>query len=120
MNSKYSAYTCRTDGSSPPLCREDFPTGPFAAFKVAPTDGPLPTLGQLDVTAVLTTAQAAALLGSSVQVLCHLRMRGLGPNFHKPKGGRSVWYTAGDLIAWRAAKSSNGITLHSMGASSQE
>jgi predicted DNA-binding transcriptional regulator AlpA len=52
---------------------------------------------------LLTTAQAAAVLGFHPSYLAKARLSGSGPRYLKI-GGRSVRYRPGDLDAWLADK----------------
>lgn len=66
-------------------------------------DAPAPPLpGAPALAAVLTTAEAAALLGVSVKTLEALRARGAGPTFKRV--GRRVRYEHALLIEWARQK----------------
>ena len=53
--------------------------------------------------AMLTTSEAAELLGLRPHTLHDWRCRGIGPPYHR-LGARAVRYRAGDLRAWVEAQ----------------
>ena len=65
-------------------------------------------IGKLDENTFLSTHDAAAFLGVSVQTLKHYRVIGGGPAFHK-FGGR-VLYARFDLEAWSKARHRRTLT----------
>ena len=69
------------------------------SYHERPSGRPIPT----DHTALLTTAEAAYLLGLSVRTLETLRLRGGGPTFIALRT-RAVRYQRDDLNAWIASR----------------
>jgi predicted DNA-binding transcriptional regulator AlpA len=62
----------------------------------------------LDDAQIISTRQAAALIGTSADVLRAMRHRGTGPKFHRIEGVQSVLYLRSeveDFIAERALES---------------
>ncbi|HUZ73185.1 MAG TPA: helix-turn-helix domain-containing protein [Stellaceae bacterium] len=67
-----------------------------------------------EVTKLLTTPEAADLLGVSPKLLERHRIYGTGPSFVKLAAGRSgrVRYRASDLAAWIAARCRSETQKH--------
>lgn len=54
----------------------------------------------LEFDRMLTTKEAACLLGIGASMLERLRWMGAGPPYIRPSGGRAVRYRQGDIHGW--------------------
>jgi excisionase family DNA binding protein len=57
----------------------------------------------LEFDRMLTTKEAARLLGIGSSMLERLRWMGEGPPYVRPSGGRAVRYRQGDIHSWIAS-----------------